>query len=73
MDTPLNLPVSNRTVYVRPVKRSDLPEPLRDQFAPGAPVFAIHDADGTPLALTHTRNAAFAMARGHDFSPVSVH
>ena len=45
---------------------------LRD--APeGINLFAVLGADGTPLALTDSWNAAFANAMQHDLVPVSVH
>jgi hypothetical protein len=35
--------------------------------------FAVHAADGTPVALLPDRAVAFATVRQHDLEPVSVH
>ncbi len=35
--------------------------------------FAVHAADGTPVALLPDREVAFATVRQHDLEPVSVH
>ncbi|WP_207482203.1 DUF1150 family protein [Arenibaculum pallidiluteum] len=35
--------------------------------------FAIHAADGTPLAVVPERDVAFATVRQNDLEPVSVH
>ena len=44
------------------------------QTAPkGIDLFAVLGADGTPLALTDSRNAAIANAIENDLMPVSVH
>jgi hypothetical protein len=44
------------------------------QTAPkGIDLFAVLGADGTPLALTDSRNAAIANAIENDLVPVSVH
>lgn len=39
----------------------------------GIDLFALLGADGTPLALTDSRNAAIANAIENDLVPVSVH
>jgi len=39
----------------------------------GIPLFALHAADGTPLALTDSRNAAINQAMEDDLSVASVH
>jgi hypothetical protein len=35
--------------------------------------FAIHAADGTPMAVTENRDVAIAAVMQHDLLPVSVH
>jgi hypothetical protein len=35
--------------------------------------YAVHAADGTPIAVLPDRALAFATARLHDIEPVSVH
>jgi hypothetical protein len=39
----------------------------------GVSAFAIHAADGTPLAVLGDRDVAFAAVRQHGLEPVSVH
>lgn len=39
----------------------------------GVPVFAIHAADGTRLALAATKAQAYGAIREHELEPVSVH
>lgn len=57
-------------VYIREADRAALPEHLKK--APGK-LFAVHDPDGTMLALAEGRSVAFALARRNDLTPVSVH
>ena len=45
---------------------------LRDKLE-GIDLYAVLGADGTPLALTDSRNAAIANAIENDLVPVSVH
>ncbi len=60
-------------VYVRPVAVSDLPEQVRSQVGDETELFAIHDQNGSRLALTNSRDNAFTLARINEFVPVSVH
>lgn len=62
-----------RIVYVRPVSADELPDALQEDLDPGHPIYAIHAPDGARLALARDRAIAFALARGHDCQPVSVH
>jgi hypothetical protein len=39
----------------------------------GNAAFAIHAADGTPMALTGDRDVAFAAIRQHEMVPALVH
>jgi len=39
----------------------------------GIPLFALHAADGTPLALTDSRHAALSQASEDELSIASVH
>jgi len=40
---------------------------------PGMRLFALHAADGTPILVTDSREAAVANARTHELETVSVH
>jgi hypothetical protein len=47
--------------------------PQAPQIAPGIKLFALHAADGTPMMLTDTREAAVANAWSQELQAVSVH
>jgi hypothetical protein len=47
--------------------------PALDDAPEGIDLFAVLGADGTPIALTDSRNAAIANALENDLVPVSVH
>lgn len=71
MDHPvISKTTDQQIVYVREADRETLPDELKS--APG-PVFAVHDQDGTCLALAKDRGLAFYLARQNDLTPVSVH
>lgn len=74
MDRKIDMRTEGRPiVYVRPVPVEDLPDEIRAHVAPGAPLYAVHDADGQRLAVVRDRKLAFVLARQNDLSPVSVH
>ena len=64
-----------RLAYVKAVRSEDVAElfPQAPKIAPGIQLFALHAADGTPIMLTDTREAAIANAWNHELEPVSVH
>ena len=47
--------------------------PQAPQIAPGLKLFALHAADGTPIMLTDSREAAIANAWSQELETVSVH
>lgn len=47
--------------------------PALDNAPEGIDLYAVLGADGTPIALTDSRNAAIANALENDLVPVSVH
>jgi len=47
--------------------------PALDDSIDGIDLYAVLGADGTPIALTDSRNAAIANALENDLVPVSVH
>lgn len=51
----------SQIAYVRPV------------IVNGAPAFAIHAADGTPMAVASERELAVAAIRQHEMIPALVH
>jgi hypothetical protein len=61
--------------YVKAIRSEDVAAlfPQAPQIAPGMKLFALHAADGTPIMLTDTREAALANAWSQELQPVSVH
>lgn len=61
--------------YVKTIRSEDVAQlfPQAPQIAPGLKLFALHAADGTPIMLTDSREAALANAWSHALEAVSVH
>jgi len=61
--------------YVKPIRSEDVPAmfPQAPEIAPGLKLFALHAADGTPIMLTDSREAAIANAVSQQLETVSVH
>ncbi|MCC8968446.1 DUF1150 domain-containing protein [Bradyrhizobium sp. Pear76] len=61
--------------YVKQVRSEDVPDlfPQAPKIAPGLKLFALHSADGTPIMLTDSREAAIANAWSNELQAVSVH
>lgn len=61
--------------YVKAIRSEDVADlfPQAPHLAPGLKLFALHAADGTPIMLTDTREAAVANAWTHELQTVSVH
>ena len=64
-----------RIAYVRALKSEDVQSlfPQAPAIEPGLKLFSLHAADGTPILLTDSREAAVANAREHELDTVSVH
>lgn len=62
-----------RIVYVREVAVDELPDEVRREVPGVEKLYAVHDADGTRLALVRDRDLAFVLARQNDMAPVTVH
>ena len=60
-------------VYVKSVPVASLPEELREKAGSLETLFAVHDAEGTQLALVADRRLAFLLARQHDKVAMTVH
>jgi hypothetical protein len=61
--------------YVKQIRSEDVPHlfPQAPEIAPGLKLFTLHSADGTPIMLTDSREAAIANAWSHELEAVSVH
>ena len=61
--------------YVRPMFSDDVARlfPQAPKIEPGLKLFALLAADGTPIMLTDTRDAAIANAWENQLQTVSVH
>ena len=79
-----NTPVSAETLaamgeghiaYVKQIRSEDVPGlfPQAPKIAPGLKLFALHAADGTPIMLTDSREAAIANAWSQELETLSVH
>jgi hypothetical protein len=64
-----------RLAYVKAIRSEDVATmfPQAPRIAPGIQLFSLHAADGTPIMLTDTREAALANAWSQELEAVSVH
>ncbi|MBO0756366.1 MAG: DUF1150 domain-containing protein [Bradyrhizobiaceae bacterium] len=64
-----------RIAYVKAIRSEDVATlfPQAPQIAPGLQLFALHAADGTPIMVTDSREAALANAWSNELETVSVH
>lgn len=64
-----------QVAYVREIKSEEVKTlfPQAPLIAPGMKLFSLHAADGTPIIVTDSREAAVANAREHELDTVSVH
>jgi hypothetical protein len=61
--------------YVKTIRSEDVHTlfPQVPEIEPGLQLFALHAADGTPIMLTDSREAAIANAASQKLEMVSVH
>jgi hypothetical protein len=61
--------------YVKEVRSEDVPllYPQAPRVMPGLSLFALHAADGTPIAIADSRASAVADAESHQLETLSVH
>jgi hypothetical protein len=61
--------------YIRTMTSEEAQErfPSVDNLPRGLTLYALHGADGTPIALTDTRQAALSHAMGDDLEIATVH
>jgi hypothetical protein len=64
-----------KIAYVKMIRAEDVRKqfPEAPQLAPGTFLYSLHAADGTPIMLTDSREAAVANAWSHELETVSVH
>ena len=64
-----------KIAYVKTIRSEDVKTlfPQAPELQPGMRLFALHAADGTPIMLTDSREAAIANAWSHELETVSVH
>ena len=64
-----------KVAYVKPIRSEDVHSlyPQAPELQPGMKLFALHAADGTPILVTDSREAAIANAMTHELETVSVH
>jgi hypothetical protein len=61
--------------YVKSIRSEDVPHlfPQAPKLSPGLKLFALHAANGAPIMLTDSFEAALANAWSHELQAVSVH
>ena len=61
--------------YVKQIRSEDVPGlfPSAPQMSPGMKLFALHAANGVPIMLTDSLEAAIANAWSNELQTVSVH
>jgi hypothetical protein len=64
-----------KIAYVKSIRSEDVHNlyPQAPELQPGLLLFALHAADGTPILVTDSREAAVANAHTHELETVSVH
>jgi hypothetical protein len=64
-----------RIAYVKAIRSEDVAKmfPQAPKIEPGMQLFSLHAADGTPIMLTDSREAAVANAWSQELEAVSVH
>jgi len=64
-----------KIAYVKPIRSEDVHRlyPQAPEMEPGMHLLALHAADGTPILVTDSREAAIANAITHELETVSVH
>ena len=64
-----------KIAYVKAIRSEEVPNmfPQAPALQPGMQLFALHAADGTPMMLTDSREAAIASAWSQELETVSVH
>jgi hypothetical protein len=64
-----------KIAYVKAIRAEDVQGefPQLAQLAPETLLYALHAADGTPILLTDSREAAIANAWSQELETVSVH
>jgi hypothetical protein len=64
-----------KIAYVKSIRSEDVPHlfPQAPKLSPGIKLFALHAANGAPIMLTDSIEAAIANAWSHELQTVSVH
>jgi hypothetical protein len=66
---------NGQVAYLKPIMSDELARifPQAPEIAPGLQLFALLAADGAPILVTDSREAATANAWEHDLRMVSLH
>jgi hypothetical protein len=64
-----------RVAYLKPIRSEDVSRlfPAAPAIQPGLQLFALLGADGTPIIVTDSRDAAVANAMSQELEMVSLH
>ena len=65
----------DRVAYLKPIRSEDVSRlfPAAPAIQPGLQLFALLAADGTPIIVTDSRDAAVANAMSQELEMVSLH
>ena len=65
----------DRVAYLKPIRSEDVSRlfPAAPAIQPGLQLFALVAADGTPIIVTDSRDAALANAMSQELEMVSLH
>jgi hypothetical protein len=71
----LQLLGGGKLAYVKTIRSEDVQKhfPQAPELEPGSLLYALHAADGTPIMLTDSREAAVANAWSNELETLSVH
>lgn len=71
----LALAGEGKVAYVRAIRSEEFNRlfPQAPEIQPGLELFALLGADGTPILLTDSKDAAIANAWENNLEPISVH
>ncbi|MEN8895850.1 MAG: DUF1150 family protein [Yoonia sp.] len=62
-----------KSVYVKPIEVTDLPEELRAKVAGMDQLYAVHNTKGEQLAVVESNELAVNLALQNDMQPVALH
>ena len=65
--------LEDRIVYLKPIKKNDLPDEVIDQTGDLERLWSVHNSEGEQLALIGDLDQAYDLAREFRYSPMALH